>query len=52
MWESLRSSRCVMASMGLVVSGKGEKHLLIAETRRVLTKHCGAVNGQINQRPH
>ena len=52
MWESLRSPRCVMASMGLVVSGKGEKHLLIAETRRVLTKHCGAVNGQINQRPH
>jgi len=27
-----------MASMGLVVNGKGEKHELIAETRRAQTQ--------------
>ena len=55
MWESLRSSRCV----GLVVSGKGEKHPLIAETRRALTQPvhsywdiAGLWMVKLIQRPH
>jgi len=55
MWESLRSSRWV----GLVVSGKGEKYPLIAETRRVLTQPvhsywniAGLWMVKLIQRPH